>query len=443
MRLRSRLFAGFAALIFAAMPVFAGGSGEQQGSVSGVTTITFGGWPNANFALDAVLPGFYGKYPNIKVEYEMSDFAAHHQALQTALAAGTGARDVEMIDTSYVANYRDSKAIENLGGAPYNDTKYQNDFVPYKWSMGYSSDKTRHVGIPWDIGPMGYFYRADIFESAGLPTAPEEVAKLMSTWQGVLEVAKKVSIPGQRWFISSASLLYDMLWRNRDYYDEQLNFRLDRSGDTDALNAVIEIRKNGYDMNSTTNSEIWAAMQNNAIASVVTAAWYEGNLKVRYCADQSGKWRVTSLPAGTKPTNNGGTFWIIPAQSKNKEAAWKLIEYVLCTPEGQNAMKTIGYFPSLKTAWADPMYNEPDPYYSGEKVAAFWANVAGEMTTNTFATLMDSTVSGLIVPTVDEGLAQNMTARQIKDLIKTKVESATAEQRRQQIDIFKETGFWK
>ncbi len=80
------------------------------------------------------------------------------------------------------------------------------------------------VAIPWDLGPTLYYYRTDVFEEVGLPTDPYEVADLMSTWDGVLEVAEKVSIPGERWFIPSAAYLYQWMFINRDYYDEDLTY---------------------------------------------------------------------------------------------------------------------------------------------------------------------------------------------------------------------------
>ena len=80
-------------------------------------------------------------------------------------------------------------------------------------------------------------------------TDPDEVAELMSTWDGVLEVAEKVSIPGQRWFLPSAAYPYQWMFINRDYYDENLNLKLERDGDLDCLAACLKIRENGWDMN--------------------------------------------------------------------------------------------------------------------------------------------------------------------------------------------------
>lgn len=59
----------------------------------------------------------------------------------------------------------------------------------------------------------------------------------------VLEVAEKVSIPGQRWFLPSAAYPYQWMFINRDYYDENLNLKLERDGDLDCLAACLKIRE--------------------------------------------------------------------------------------------------------------------------------------------------------------------------------------------------------
>lgn len=64
--------------------------------------------------------GFNEQYPDIKVELQFTDTTSHHQALQTALAAGTDAPDVAMVEGAYIAQYRDSSALTNLLEEPYN-----------------------------------------------------------------------------------------------------------------------------------------------------------------------------------------------------------------------------------------------------------------------------------------------------------------------------------
>ena len=243
-------------------------------------TITVGGWPSGDDGFEAAMEGFHKVYPNIEVEMQFTDTTAHHQALQTALSAGDGAPDVAMVEGAYVAQYRESSALTNLLEEPYNAGELEKDFVEFKWDQCKSADGSAVRLIPWDVGPCTYFYRTDIFEECGLPTDPDEVAELMSTWDGVLEVARKVNIPGKRWLLPDASYLYFELFCNRDYYDEDLNLQLERDGDLDCLNAVIKMREEGLDMNvDMWGTEATAAYGDGSLVSVCTGGWFGGFLK--------------------------------------------------------------------------------------------------------------------------------------------------------------------
>ena len=77
-------------------------------------TIEVGGWPSGDDAFEAALEGFNEKYPNIEVELVFTDTTAHHQSLQTSLAAGSGAPDVAMVEGAYIAQYRNSTALADL-----------------------------------------------------------------------------------------------------------------------------------------------------------------------------------------------------------------------------------------------------------------------------------------------------------------------------------------
>ena len=93
-------------------------------------TIEVGGWPSGDDAFEAAMEGFNEQYPNVEVELVFTDTTAHHQSLQTALAAGSGAPDVAMVEGAYIAQYRNSSALTNLYDFGAEDLK--DDFVEFK-----------------------------------------------------------------------------------------------------------------------------------------------------------------------------------------------------------------------------------------------------------------------------------------------------------------------
>ena len=411
----------------------AGGAGQR-------ITLYNAGWADMGELFSPMLPSFQQTHPNVDFEYVQTTFLPHHQALQTSLAAGSGANDVEQIETAWIASFRDSTALEDMLAPPYNAGQWKDKHINFKWTQGLSTDRTRMIAMPWDMGPLGFFYRADVFEEVGLPTEPEDVAEFMSTWEGFVEVARRVYKPNERWLIHDVSEVYNMLFRKRDYFDEQLNFRIDRRNDIACLNACLEIRRNGWDMQSTGN-EATAARTSGAVISEITASWGVGTY-VRDRLDQSGKWRITTLPDRHPSSNAGGSFLAIPSQGKNKQIAYEWIEHVLCTVEsGVNQYVLRGFWPTFIPAWSDAAFLEPHPYFGGQKIGEMFGKIALELDQPIFMTIMDGNADSLMLTTINEGLNRNLTPQQIKDTLKDAVEAATAEQKRQQIDIFHSIGF--
>lgn len=411
-------------------------------SVSG--HIEVGGWPSGDDGFEAAMAGFNEIYPNIEVELVFTDTTAHHQALQTALTAGSGAPDVAMVEGAYISQYRDSSALCDLNTLGAADLK--NDFVEFKWDQATSSDGQRLVAIPWDLGPTLYYYRTDVFAECGLPTNPDEVAELMSTWEGVLQVAEAVSIPGERWLLPSAAYPYQWMFINRDYYDEKLNLNLEREGDLECLQACLDIRNNGWDMNvDMWSAEAYAAYSAGTCVSVAAGSWFSGFLKTDIDPDGAGHWGATALPGGLPSTNWGGSFLVIPEQSQNKEAAWAFIKYMLATTEGQNAMfKAVDYFPAYTPAWdaAPELYTKGDDYFGGQAPNALAAQIAAEVPVVN-NTIMDTTAEGYLYSSFNAGAEAGETPEQIRERLGKDITAACAELKEQQIQTLKDAGAWE
>jgi lactose/L-arabinose transport system substrate-binding protein len=78
-------------------------------------------------------------------------------------------------------------------------------------------------------------------------------------------------------------------------------------------------------------------------------------------------------PGGLHTSDLGGSTLAIPDQCPNKEAAWAFIEYALCTREGQVAQyKRYDLFPAFLPALSDPYFEQPDPFYGGQKMTALF-----------------------------------------------------------------------
>jgi len=361
--------AGAAPTAAAAAPV--------QGNTA-VTEITFWWWDDAG---KIWAEEYNKKDPTIKVTFVNTPFADAHDKLLTSFAAGSGAPDVASIEIGRVGGFTAKGGLVNLAEAPYDGAKYKNDMVAYKWTQG-STEDGRLVAFPWDIGPAGVWYRTDLFEAAGYPTEPEKVEELIGTkahtWDDFLAFGKefKAKSGGKTSLFANAGVdIYGAVYRQQgEGYQEGNKILIEEKG-LRPFQMADKARKGEIDANIDWWGADWAAgMKANAFAGMVIAAWMQGGL-TRDHPQTVGKWRVIHAPEANY--NWGGSFVAIPEQSKNKEAAWKFVQWACATAEGQNVLfKKSGVMPAYKPAWQDPLYEAPVDFFGGQKTYKIWTEIA-------------------------------------------------------------------
>src|SRR5215212_8869098 len=149
--------------------------------------VTLWMWKAAHDTLtnSGVLDEFAKEYPDVQVEvveYAPTDV---YQKLPLALQAGTGAPDISLVENSHLAQ------IVALGGLTDMTewvTPYVDKMNAYKWADAELDGK--YYAMPWDSGPVVFYYRRDVFEKAGLPDDPAKVSELVATWDDYLNVCK-------------------------------------------------------------------------------------------------------------------------------------------------------------------------------------------------------------------------------------------------------------
>ena len=60
-----------------------------------------------------------------------------------------------------------------------------------------------------DTGPTGLYYRSDLFDEAGLPSEPEEVAESIRTWDALLELGAKLRADSDLALIANATMIFN------------------------------------------------------------------------------------------------------------------------------------------------------------------------------------------------------------------------------------------
>lgn len=413
-----KLLSGLSALILAT--AFLQPALGQDAPTDISATINVLTWPNNDRTFQALLPAFNAVYPNIKVNVQGIVIAnnAYLNALQRAMLTG-GGTDVAMIEINAMALLRDKPQWDDLSQEPYNAGELIKNFAGFT-----ATNATLPSGkislLPKHTGPGGLFYRSDIFAEAGLPTDPKKVAATFIDWDAFITESKKLVIPHQRWAIGNGEEIVQTMTAEEgvSYFDADGKFQIDNPIFRQALETVKKASDAGIISPFTAWSPEWqGAFQRGQIATVQYGNWFGGLLKRAYATDQAGKWSVT-LPPGTdgkRSCNSGGDYIGIFKSSKNKQAAWAFVKWLVTNDESLKLQfQKDDLYPAWTPARSADWLNFHDPYYGGQNVNEVFGPVQAQMVPLTLnpldgvaraamSTAVDNVVRGN--QSVDEALA--------------------------------------
>lgn len=333
-----------------------------------------------------VLDDFKTEYPDVEVEIVYHSPSELYTALPLALTAGTGACDVCLVESSHLAEFVHLGGLLDLTDRvqPYLDV--MND---YRWYDAELDGK--YYAMPWDSGPVVLYYRRDVFEAAGLPSEPEAVSELVATWDGYLEACRAIvaetdsyCFPASR--ANNSARLYEMmLWEaGRGYYDPESG---DLIVDSPENVQMLEMLGNFWNEDLVSDAQEWTdpwyadfASLEAPVATFIEASWMDVFFRSWVAPGTEGLWGVAYMPSwtadGPRASNDGGSVFVIPAQSQNPDAAWAFVEFALGRKESQLAMFEVsGFTPALETTYDDPAFSEPDPFFSGQITGEVYVDV--------------------------------------------------------------------
>lgn len=344
--------------------------------------LTVAAYPAVDQIVKDALAVWSRKHPNVEVKVVGREYSDHHTAMTTALAASSGLPDVMTIEYGYLGRFANSGGFENLLDAPYSVANYQDQIVPFAWAQA-SHSAHGQTALPTDIGPGAMFYRADLLEAAGL-----KESDLNSSWESFIEAAKTLKDNGDVRIIAHARDVKDIVIRTGVQPGGGIYF--DANGKSlvgndprfkRAFELAKTIRDNDLDAEIGAWSNEWGeALRRGDVATQMMGAWLGGHLKNWLAPETTGKWRSTTLPEGAN-VSWGGTFYAIPKQSKNKELAWSLIQYLTLDRDQQEAaFIKHDAFPALVSAHDAKFLEEPIPFLGQQVARPVWQKTAMSIT---------------------------------------------------------------
>lgn len=313
-----------------------------------------------NFMMDEdtaslILDKFEEKNPDIEVEFVQLSWANGFDKIVTAFAAGT-APDVLELGNTWVANFANEGVLTDL--SIYKNVR--DDIVG--WNQVQFNGK--YWGFPWLLGTRAMYYNIDLFIQAGLD--PENPPK---TWSEVLEAAKKIDAlgsdvygmgmaigepysPWQEWFLPA-------VWGNNGDIMTK-NLKTATLNSPEAIEAAQFYKDLSKYALKTKMNDLQAAFGQGKLGMLVTGANVISDTASSY---PETNFYVSFVPkpdkGGFSASFAGGEVLTVPKQSKHKEAALRLVKYLVEADVAMDITKRVPViFPSNSKAAEDPWFED-------------------------------------------------------------------------------------
>lgn len=255
-------------------------------------------------------------------------------------------------------------------------------------SFGPVTSRGRIFGLPHDVHPVLLAYRSDLVEAAGIDMSTVE------TWDdyfaAVAPLMKDNNGDGEpdRWALSFWPTQLDnievlMLQGDGTLFDDRDRPVIDTPRNAELLAEIVSwcvgpdrVAVDVDDFSATGHQQ---RVDGYAVA-YLAPDWMCGIWKM-HVPRLAGTVKLMPMPAfepgGRRTSVRGGTVLGIPKDSPDVDAAWEYAKMLYTSPEVARQMYELTDIISpVSSLWDDPVYHQPDPFFSGQRKGALFIEQA-------------------------------------------------------------------
>ncbi|MFC4600859.1 ABC transporter substrate-binding protein [Cohnella hongkongensis] len=336
------------------------GGTEKQVKLRMIESLTS---PDRTAYLNEMIARFQSQNPNITVELISPPFDQADNKIKTMLAAKQDLDVLEVRDLT-VSEFVNNSYIEPLNEYAASWPEYSS-ITDVSKSVGSLNDKLYF--IPNGMYQRQLFYRADWFQEAGL-TPPTNYEELVDSAIKLTDPSKNrygFSFRGG----SGANSVPDAIIQNYNFDQidhEDPNFLKDGKTmfSTPEAKQALELYVKLFKEGSPKDSINWGfSEQVQAFTSGVTAMLLQDpdtipSLKEKMDVNAVGTAPMPKGPSGKSFVFAGGAGWGVTSYSPNKEAAFKLVQFLSSPEENTGFAKATGLIPIHASASEDPFFQD-------------------------------------------------------------------------------------
>ncbi|MDJ1134567.1 ABC transporter substrate-binding protein [Streptomyces iconiensis] len=308
--------------------------------------------------------------PDIRVEVQMvpANTSGGYQKMHSSIKAGNPP-DLAQIEYWALPEFMLANGLTDISA--YGADKLKGEYVDWQWKQGEFAGKT--YAMPQASGPMGFFYRQDLFDKWDV-----EVPR---TWDAFRRAAMKIkkrsggdsyitafspgnvvwfsSFPwqrGARWIrTEDDTWVVDVAGRASlevaDFWDGLLR---------DKLVAPIQDSQSAF----------FKGLQTGQLSGWLGAQWQDALIRGN-APRTKGKWRVAGLPqweAGRHVSSNwGGSATAVLQGSRHPVEALRFAHWLNTDPDSIDLLVAAGYgWPAAKLDLKKSALGKADPFFGGQ-----------------------------------------------------------------------------
>lgn len=320
---------------------------EDDGKIKGEIRYAF--WDSAQEDyFKKCIEEFNKEYPDVTVKLEKSSWNEYWTKLEAAATGGSIA-DVFWLNGPNITKYAQGGVLlpidEFLKDSTINKENYPEALVKL-----YNIDGKQYA-IPKDFDTIGVYYNKEIFDNAGVPYPTNDW-----TWQDMEEIAKQLtktdgSVYGITAQLRDQSGFYNTVFASGGYIisDDKKTSGYDKEETKQGIKLWRDLLEAGLSPSQAALEETGDYIQflSGRIGMHWDGSWYINQVLTSDIKDKVG---VVALPSinGKKATVIHGLGNCIANSSKNKEAAWKWVEFLASEKANLLSAETGAAIPAYK-----------------------------------------------------------------------------------------------
>jgi multiple sugar transport system substrate-binding protein len=295
------------------------------------------------------------------------------------------APDLGQIEYDALPNFRVQDGVVNIADcAGVMDA--QDQFIDWTWSQVTFGEDNAVYAVPQDTGPEALFYRADLFEKAGIPVP--------TTWDEYAAAAKQIRAEGgyiTNFSQSDINAFAGLVWQAGGQWFENDGTAWNVTLDSPESTMVADYWQGLLDDDLVATLPPWTDEWNNGyntgeVWSWVSAVW-GANTITSGAPDTAGNWAVAPMPqwkAGESAAGNwGGSSTAVLKGSKHPYEAAQFALWLNTDPEALTSMnKTANIYPATKAGGDLPVFAEGLDFYGGQNIYEVFAAAGAQVNPN-------------------------------------------------------------